>query len=312
MLRTGVARHRHRRPRPVFGAALWLVVAGLLAVPMSGCTDDDDQSASQPDEPLAAGTLAPDPGPVHVHGLGVNPKDDALLIASHTGLYRAQGTRKPRRVGNYQDTMAFEVVGPDRFLGSGHPDVRADLPAYLGLIESRDGGRTWRPRSLQGKVDFHLLEADGQRVYGYGSDFETRAQRLLASADGGRTWTARRVPEPLVSLALDPADSRHLVASGQEALHVSRDGGKSWRTLAGGPGLLAWSAPGRLFSVDEKGVVAVSAMGGRTWQATGTVSGAPAAFDGGPGGRLLVALHDGTIKQSANGGVTWRVRSRPG
>jgi hypothetical protein len=29
-----------------------------------------------------------DPGPVHVHGLGINPADDALFIATHTGLYR--------------------------------------------------------------------------------------------------------------------------------------------------------------------------------------------------------------------------------
>ncbi len=298
---------------PRLRAAPPAVIIFLASLPllMSGCTDGDDRADQLPDQPPAAGTVAPDPGPVHVHGLGINPKDDALLIASHTGLYSAQGAQRPRRVGDYQDTMAFEVIGPDHFLGSGHPDVRADLPPYLGLIESRDGGRTWKPRSLQGKVDFHLLKADGRRVYGYGSDFETRADRLLASADGGRTWAPRRIPEPLISLALDPDDSRHLVASGQEALHVSRNGGRTWRRLPGAPGLLAWSAPGRLFSVDEQGVVAVRAMGGRTWQATGTVSGGPAAFERGRAGQLLVALHDGTVKQSANGGVTWRVRSRP-
>lgn len=294
-------------------AAPAAVIIFLASLPllMSGCTDGDDRASQPPDQPPAAGTVAPDPGPVHVHGLGINPKDDGLLIASHTGLYSAQGAQRPRRVGDYQDTMAFEVIGPDHFLGSGHPDVRADLPAYLGLIESRDGGRTWKPRSLQGKVDFHLLKADGRRVYGYGSNFETRADHLLASVDGGRTWAPRRAPEPLISLALDPDDSRHLVASGQEALHVSRNGGRSWRRLPGAPGLLAWSASGRLFSVDEQGVVAVRAMGGKTWQATGTVSGAPAAFERGRMGQLLVALHDGTVKQSANGGVTWRVRSRP-
>src|SRR6266498_3644485 len=29
-----------------------------------------------------------EPGPGHVHALGVNPLDDALFVASHTGLYR--------------------------------------------------------------------------------------------------------------------------------------------------------------------------------------------------------------------------------
>jgi hypothetical protein len=35
-----------------------------------------------------SGLSAADPGPVHVHGLGVNPADGALFIATHTGLYR--------------------------------------------------------------------------------------------------------------------------------------------------------------------------------------------------------------------------------
>ena len=34
-------------------------------------------------------TTSTDAGPVHVHGLGVNPADGALFIATHTGLYRS-------------------------------------------------------------------------------------------------------------------------------------------------------------------------------------------------------------------------------
>jgi hypothetical protein len=46
---------------------------------------------------------------------------------------------KPERVADrWQDTMGFAVVGPDHFLASGHPDLREDLPAHLGLIESTD------------------------------------------------------------------------------------------------------------------------------------------------------------------------------
>lgn len=52
----------------------------------------------------------------------------------------------------------FTVVGPDTFLGSGHPDLqsaRAGQPGRLGLIESTDGGATWTILSLAGEVDFH-------------------------------------------------------------------------------------------------------------------------------------------------------------
>ncbi|WP_348245882.1 WD40/YVTN/BNR-like repeat-containing protein, partial [Salmonella enterica] len=84
-----------------------------------------------------------------------------------------------------QDTMGFAVVGPDRFIGSGHPELRDDLPPLLGLISSSDAGRTWEPVSLLGEADFHALDADGARVVGY----DASGGRLMRSDDGGRTWT---------------------------------------------------------------------------------------------------------------------------
>ncbi|HLF76681.1 MAG TPA: hypothetical protein VJB57_04255 [Dehalococcoidia bacterium] len=97
---------------------------------------------------------------VHVHGLGVNPKDGALFAATHTGLFRiVEG--KAERVGDrYQDTMGFTIIGPDHFMGSGHPDVRdytaGKPPGLLGLVESTDAGLKWTPKSLLGRVGFHL------------------------------------------------------------------------------------------------------------------------------------------------------------
>jgi hypothetical protein len=45
-------------------------------------------------------------------------------------MYRVgEGERTAERLGDrYQDTMGFTIVGPNRFLGSGHPDLRDDLP----------------------------------------------------------------------------------------------------------------------------------------------------------------------------------------
>jgi hypothetical protein len=154
-------------------------IACLLTVALAaGCGGSDDDTSEAAKAPRTG-----DPGPIHVHGLGINPKDGALFVATHTGLFRAaKGERKARRIADrFQDTMGFTVVGPDRFLGSGHPDGRERLPAFLGLIESRDAGESWRPISLLGKRDFHVLEASGRRVYGFGSDFESRAASLLVS-----------------------------------------------------------------------------------------------------------------------------------
>jgi photosystem II stability/assembly factor-like uncharacterized protein len=257
--------------------------------------------------------MVEDPGPIHVHGLGINPEDGALFVATHTGLFRAgEGEREATRVADrFQDTMGFTVVGPDRFLGSGHPDGREGLPPFLGLIESRDAGRTWEPISLLGKRDFHVLEASGRKIYGFGSDFDSREAGLLVSDDGGRNWDERTAPEALVSLAIDQEDPDRVVASGEQGLHLSSDGGRRWRSLEGDPGLLAWPAKGRLFAVAFDGSVTHSADAGQTWRAVGQVGGEPAAFEGERTGELYVALHDGTIKRSANGGASWSVRSTP-
>ena len=254
-----------------------------------------------------------DPGPVHVHGLGINPKDGALFIATHTGLFRAGPTEtKATRVGGrFQDTMGFTVVGPDRFLGSGHPDPRDDLPPFLGLIESTDAGRSWRAVSRQGESDFHALEAEGSQVYGFGSDYETRKPQFLASADGGRTWQERTIPESLIALALGPDDPDHLIASGERSLYESTDGGRRWTRLADGAGAVAWPARDRLYLIDGTGGVQLSADGGRRWKAVGHVGGHPAAFEAEAADDLYVALHDGTVKRSTDGGVSWRVRSAP-
>jgi hypothetical protein len=76
---------------------------------MSGCGGSDGGSGSPDGDRPKVG----DPGPVHVHGLGVNPKDGALFVATHTGLFRAgEGTRRARRIADrFQDTMGFTVVG---------------------------------------------------------------------------------------------------------------------------------------------------------------------------------------------------------
>lgn len=254
-----------------------------------------------------------DAGPIHVHGLGINPADDALFVATHTGLFRvADGETEARRVaGRYQDTMGFAVVGPNRFLGSGHPDLREKLPPYLGLIESTDSGRSWNAVSLQGKVDFHVLEARGRRVYGYGSDFETREARFLTSTDGGRRWTPLRAPAELTSLVMAPDDPRRLMASGTRRVYFSPDSGRSWAKLdTPAAGLLAWNADG-VFLTASDGRVWRSARDAPKWTVVGSTGGTPAAFEAPRPRELLVALHDGVIKRSVDVGRNWTVRSRP-
>lgn len=292
---------------------LILVLAFLVAFALGGCGSDSDSSGGD----IANGTPGDPPsneiGPVHVHGLGVNPADDALFVATHTGLYRvADGENELERVGdNYQDTMGFTVIGPDRFLGSGHPDARMHLPPYLGLIESDDAGEKWESISLLGEADFHVLEAFGERVYGFGSDFESRREQFLVSDDGGQKWESREVPESLLSLAIDPEEPDTIVASGRHSLFRSDNGGQSWQSLPGEPGLLSWPEAGSLYVADKNGTVAVSDEADSEWSPVGELGEPPASFEAASAEEIYAAMHDGSVVGSDDGGQTWVLRARP-
>jgi photosystem II stability/assembly factor-like uncharacterized protein len=229
-----------------------------------------------------------------------------MYVATHDGLFRAgAGRRTLERVGDdHNDLMGFTVVGPGRFLASGHPSLDEDLPPLLGLIASADGGRSWESVSLQGRADFHVLRAAGDRVYG----FDGASGQLLVSADRGRAWRARPVPAPLLDLAVDPERPDRLVAATEDGLLASSDAGATWRARGrAAPGLLAWDATG-LTLVDARGMVLRSTDGGRTFARAGRLDEAPAALATTDDG-LIAALGDGTVLTSEDGGTRWTTRA---
>ena len=291
-----LASKRRKQRGMLAGGLLAAVAVAIVAIALAGDGSDETKAGSG----SSAATIA------DVHGLGVNPADGALYIATHTGLFRsAKGEPSARRVdAPEQDLMGFSVAGADRFFASGHPGPAQDLPPALGLIESTDRGRTWRSLSLQGEADFHLLRAAGNTLYAFDG-------RLRASDDGGRSWQVRTSPGELADLAPAPGDPKRVLASTSDGLRISQDGGRSW--TKGGldtPALLAWSGPDRAFAVDGNGRAHTSKDGGRTWKPTGTVQGPPAALTADRSGTAYVARPDGSVDASTDGGETWRPRSR--
>lgn len=287
------ARRQGRKFWILITTAVAALVAALVAIPLLG----DDRSASD---------AITQRGLVHIHGLGMNPSDGALYIATHTGMWRmSPGGSEPEPVGkSHQDTMGFTIVGPNHFLGSGHPD-NLNQPSLLGLIESTDSGSSWKPISLLGEADFHVLRAVGKRVYGY----DASHGRLLISRDMGRSWTNLQPPGPLIDLVVNPSEPTRLFASTDRALVTSTNAGRTWKAVGAGAGLLAWPTAPRMLLVDGNGALHVSRDAGSTWRQVGEVGSQPAAFLAVSAKELYVALHDGTIKRSQDGGETWRVSS---
>jgi photosystem II stability/assembly factor-like uncharacterized protein len=270
------------------------VVLASLSLSALGCGDDANDAAD-------AGLSAQPP--THVHGLGLNPAANDLYVATHSGLFRsAKGSDDLERVGeSSQDTMGFTVVGPDHFLGSGHPAPDQPGPTSLGLIESKDGGETWEEVSLAGEADFHILRFADDRIYGY----DALNNLLSLSQDGGETWTVHAPPAPLIDLAVDPEDPERLVASSERGLSISTDAGGSWRPLAEEVGMLAWPAPDAIFLIDGAGRVQRTADPEASWRTIGKIGGQPAALLAIDDRRLYAALADASVLRSNDGGASW-------
>ena len=280
-----------------------VLLTGALAL---GACGEDSTVGSEGPVPAPGDTRAE---LEHIHGLGVDPGSGGLYVATHYGLFRAaeDQTTLQRAGSSRQDIMGFSVVGRRRFIGSGHPDASESQPPNLGLIQSRDGGKSWKNISLLGEADFHVLESSGSRVYG----FDGTQGRLMVSSDGGRSWQQRMPPAGVFGLAIDPANRDRVVVSTERGLFSSTTTGKSWRPVDERlAGLLAWPRPKQLYLVDGQGQVQLSRDGGRVWQVVGDVGGQPAAFIA-SGTDLYAALGDGSVKSSTDGGRLWTVRATP-
>lgn len=309
--RTDAAQQRQRaaqrRRIAVTGAlAAAAVVAGAVLLVQTG--DGDGGEGVRADSGLPP--LEVETGVLHVHGLGVDPGDGVLYAATHSGLFRVPEQGRAARVANRaQDTMGFSIVGPGTFIGSGHPDPREDdvTPPLLGLIESDDRGETWDRISLHGQADFHALHAAHGNVYGYDSTSQT-----FMVSQNRKDWD-RRSKLPMADFAVDPTDPDTLLATTEQGVVRSTDGGRAWTRVPDAPTLvvLTWAGQGQLYGVTPDGTVHRSADGGVSWDERGSVGGSPEAItvdvrDGKE--TLYVAATDRGILASADQGRSFTIR----
>jgi photosystem II stability/assembly factor-like uncharacterized protein len=222
---------------------------------------------------------------------------------------RQQGNAGPQRGEGQQETgrfganvSAFAFTGPDRLVGSGHPDSPT-LPGSLGLIESSDDGRSWTAVSRVGLSDLHVIEPQPGALVA----FDTTLGATIVSRDGGRTWSERQTPASAVlDIAVDPRDPGYLIASTGKLLSRSADQGNRWKPL--GPAdraELAWGGKG-LFRADHDGTVLTSTDRGRSWSRVGKLDSSPGKLVEAADGTLYAALDDGSIQRSDNGGREWK------
>ena len=265
-------------------AALVLFVVGSLLLWESTKSGDGGDAAEQ-----SAGGFG------HVHGIGVNPADGRVYVGTHHGVFQVSEQQPPVLVSDrVQDFMGFTVVGPNHFLAGGHPGHGSS--GSVGLIESTDAGATWTSRSLEGRADFHSLQARHGFVYGY--DHPTG--ELMVTSDL-EVWDTRS-HVGLGDFAVSPADPDVVVGVTDRGVVRSQDSGRTF-TAPAGPVLLlvSWAEDGALVGVTPRGVVHVSGDGGRTWDTRGTLNGPPEAVEA-ASGREIYAAADSAVLVSRDGG----------
>jgi photosystem II stability/assembly factor-like uncharacterized protein len=194
-------------------------------------------------------------------------------------------------------SLAFDPADPDH-LFFGH---------HGGLLESRNGGRSWQPTALADAdamnvrvSDEGLMQIAGHEVY-------------LESRDAGQSW--QPVPNDLPGLDLhafvtDLADPSHAWAFAVGyGLFETTDAGRHWdlRLAENVGALTVYEDSGQpvLVGLTQIGI-GRSDDGGRTWQPLGRPAGQLASLAASVDGGVLYAGTTDGLQRSTDGGQTWR------
>lgn len=118
----------------------------------------------------------------HIHN--VRAFGNQVILGTHEGLYLFQGKDKMKKMSSENFDVMGLAVWENIIYASGHPGPGSKLPEPVGLLVSNNKGGQWKKVSLQGKVDFHLLEASKKEIYGG----DSQSGKLMYSSNSGKTW----------------------------------------------------------------------------------------------------------------------------
>lgn len=180
----------------------------------------------------------------HVHSVAADGSN--FYLASHHGLYKWSGEGWTL-VGEEFDAMGL-AIDNGVFYASGHPGPGQELPDPLGILESRDKGNTWTPKTLTGEVDFHLLEVSGDSIVGVAANYGV----VVGTQDGAVTWANIATPS-LTSLSLNPNNGQELLLISEGLLYLSEDSGLTLTevTAPSGSTKVDWSDDGIILATDS-------------------------------------------------------------
>ena len=305
---------RARRPWGVVSVGWALAMGSTLAL-----------SAGAGSPPPPEGKAEPVLHLHHVHGMAVDPRDpNVLYVATHSGLVRVTGGERWAYVGDERsDYMGFTIhpQGGGVLFVSGHPELYSQRANPMGVLVSRDGGRTWKAVALEGAADMHAMTFSKPENALYGWNVMGRDPGLYrVGLDGGKaTRLEARGLEEVYALAAHPQKKGALLAGTNQGLMASTDGGAMWHAVPGALFGMPVTALGyhpkdgaRIYAYGFKESLGFvrSDDGGKAWKVTGlflpgrdaavVIAPSPHARD-----TVYAATAGGDILRSDDAGATW-------
>lgn len=177
-----------------------------------------------------------------IHGLTVVPGQPQVLYAFvvNHGLFRSTDG------GEHWELRSKDVPSSTVALAAasgGHPDLYLAAPG-TGVLASTDGGATWVSANgvLNGALPTRAVQAlafdprsgesyttsTGARITG--TLYAGTDRGIYKSNDGGLSWVRLGLEAAVAALAIDPRDSRHIMAVDMQGrVWESWDRGLTWR-----------------------------------------------------------------------------------
>ncbi len=178
----------------------------------------------------------------HVHGLAYSADGRKLVVPSHDGLAVFERGEWSKEPGAPHDYMGFSASAKG-FYSSGHPASGSGMTNPLGIVRSRDGGRSWDKLGLEGESDFHLLatswNANAIYVWNPMPNSRMREAALHYTLNDGFMWTMAQASglqgEPR-ALAVHPDKPALMAVTTPNGIFESVDWGKSFAQISGAAG----------------------------------------------------------------------------
>ena len=225
---TALKKFQTDRHLPVTGKLDAITLAAL------GVRKSSDPAAAE-----KADLILPDAVYALVHTVDPDSQESAILAATNSGLYRSVDPSKgwlKLSYGNFDSrtTCVSTVAKQPETIWVGTPSV--------GVLVSRDSGKTWRQVDVPREVPINVIAQDPNRPdYVYVGT----KQALFMSHDGGATWKVRGGNLPFgdfTSILINPRNGDEIFAG--NAYQISEIGGGVFRTTNAG---LSWAR------IDPKG-----------------------------------------------------------